>query len=226
MEGQPAQFESIGNRLGFRVVEENRRWLKLAWQGPRFPAFLCLGIALLLLFVSVPIIQALRWRGFVGPAGSLWYFPLMNLILLGISLYLISQKRTVVIDSAAQTVTLRRRGLHRQNVLALSYSEIDKLELSLDQVYSGFAVAGSSAAQSFPVPSLRLIASNGESILIDRGSKSKLAELGKSISERLMKPLAVDPAVTMQPRAPGSRNFTDQENRSNRGTGLTAGEVD
>lgn len=226
MEGQSTQFESIGSRLGFRVVEQNSRWLKLAWQGPRFPAFLCFGISVLMLFVSVPIVQALRWRGFVGPAGSLWYFPLMNLILLGISLYLISQKRTVVIDSTAQTVTLSRRSLYRHTLLALSYSEIDKLELSLDQVYSGFSVAGSSAAQSFPVPSLRLIASNGESILIDRGSKRKLAELGKNISERLVKPLATDPAVTMQPRAPSSRNFTDQENRSNRRTELTAGEVD
>ena len=185
MEGQPEQFESIGSRLGFRVVEENSRWLKLGWQGPRFPAFLCFGISVLMLFVSVPIIQALRWRGFVGPAGSLWYFPLMNLILLVISFYLISQKRTVVIDSAGRTVTLTRRSLHRQNVLALSYSEIDKIELGLDQVYSGFSVAGSSAAQSFPVPSLRLIARNGESILIDRGSKRKLAELGKSIRESL-----------------------------------------
>lgn len=201
MEGQPAQFESMGSRLGFRIVEENSRWLKLGWQGPRFPAFLCFGISVLMLFVSVPIIQALRWRGFVGPAGSLWYFPLMNLILLGISLYLMSQKRTVVIDSAGRTVTLTRRSLHRQNVLALSYSEIDKIELGLDQVYSGFSVAGSSAAQSFPVPSLRLIACDGGSILIDRGSKRKLAELGKSISERLARPLAIDPAVTAAPRA-------------------------
>ncbi len=226
MEGQSTHFESIGSRLGFRVVEENNGWLKLAWQGPRFPAFLCFGISVLMLFISVPIIQALRWRGFVGPAGSLWYFPLMNLILLGISVYLISQKRTVVIDSAAQTVTLTKRSLHRQNVLVLSYSEIDKLELSLDQVYSGFSVAGSSAAQSFPVPSLRLIAGNGDSILIDRGSKRKLAKLGESVSVRLVKPLAIDPAVNMQPHAPGSRNFTDRENRSNRGTGLTTGEVD
>jgi len=66
MEGQPAQFESIGNRLGFHVLQENSRWLKLAWQGPRFSAFLCLGIALLLLFVSVPIVLALRLRGFVS----------------------------------------------------------------------------------------------------------------------------------------------------------------
>ena len=56
MEGNPAQFEAIGNRLGFRVEEESDRELCLVWQGPRFPAFLCLGIALLLLSVSVPIL--------------------------------------------------------------------------------------------------------------------------------------------------------------------------
>ena len=85
MIGDPQEFEAIGNRLGFRPVEETPRKLLLRWQGARFPAFLCLGIAILLLFVSVPIVEALRLRGFVGPAGSLWYFPLMNLILFGIA---------------------------------------------------------------------------------------------------------------------------------------------
>ena len=195
MEGQPARFESIGSRLGFRIVEENSRWLKLTWQGARFPAFLCLGIALLLLFVSVPIVQAMRLRGLVGPAGSLWYFPLMNLILFGISLYLISQRRTIVIDHVAQTITLTRRTLHRTDALSLGTHEINRVELSLDEVYSGFAVAGSSAAQSFPVPSLRVVLTDGSSILLDRGNRKKLAELGRKISERLKKPLAIDPAL-------------------------------
>ncbi len=201
MEGQPAQFESIGNRLGFHVLEENSRWLKLAWQGPRFPAFLCLGIALLLLFVSLPIGVALWLRGFVGPAGALWYFPIMNLVLLAISLYLITQRRVILIDSVAQKVTLTRRSLYKLTSLSLSYTEIEKLELGLDQVYSGFAVAGSSAAQSFPVPSLRFIAVGGQSILIDRGSGRKLADLGTRISERLTKPLNMDPAVAIRPDA-------------------------
>jgi hypothetical protein len=209
MEGQPSQFESIGNRLGFRVLEENSRWLKLAWQGPRFPAFLCLGIALLLLFVSVPIVFALRLRGFVGPAGALWYFPIMNLILWGISLYLITQRRAILIDSAAQKVTLTRRSMYRVHVLSLSYSEIEKLELALDQVYSGFSVAGSSAAQSFPVPSLRLVAAGEKSILLDRGSRRKLTDLGKKLSERLIKPLTIDPAIAIRPDARGGRPFAD-----------------
>src|SRR5215475_5745310 len=102
MIGNPAQFEAIGNRLGFRVVEETPDKLRLVWQGARFPAFLCLGIALLLLFVSVPIVQALRLRGFTGPAGALWYFPVMNFILFSIAIFLVTQRRVIEIDSQAK----------------------------------------------------------------------------------------------------------------------------
>src|SRR4029077_15993286 len=120
------------------------------------PAFLCLGIAFVLLFISIPIVQAIRLRGFAGPAGSLWYFPLMNLILFGISVYLLSQKRTIVIDASLEKVTLAPRSLYRTALLIMSYGEIGQLKLGVDQVYNGFAIAGSSAAQSFPVPALRL----------------------------------------------------------------------
>ncbi len=43
-------------------------------------------------------------RGFVGPAGSLWYFPLMNLVLFGIAIFLVTQRRTIVFDSSAKSV--------------------------------------------------------------------------------------------------------------------------
>ena len=193
MEGNPTQFEAIGNRLGFRVLEETDKKLSLVWQGPRFPAFLCLGIALLLLSVSLPILYAIYLNGFVGAAGSLWYFPLMNLILFGISFYLLSQKRTIIIDNSAQQVTLKKRSLYQTTLLSVAYLEIKRLKLGVDQIYSGFAVAGSSAAQTFPVPSLRLLAMGGESILLDRGSLRRLEELGRRVSGRLNKPLEVDP---------------------------------
>jgi hypothetical protein len=193
MEGNPTQFEAIGNRLGFRVLEETDKKLSLVWQGPRFPAFLCLGIALLLLSVSLPILYAIYLNGFVGAAGSLWYFPLMNLILFGISFYLLSQKRTIIIDNSAQQVTLKKRSLYQTTLLSVAYLEIKRLKLGVDQIYSGFAVAGSSAAQTFPVPSLRLFAMGGESILLDRGSLRRLEELGRRVSGRLNKPLEVDP---------------------------------
>ena len=195
MEGNPTQFEAIGNRLGFRILEETDKKLSLVWQGPRFPAFLCLGIALLLLSVSLPILYAIHLNGFVGAAGSLWYFPLMNLILFGISFYLLSQKRTIIIDNLAQQVTLKKRSLYQTTLLSLAYLEIKRLKLGVDQVYSGFAVAGSSSAQTFPVPSLRLFAQGGESILLDRGSLRRLEELGRRVSSRLNKPLEIDPVL-------------------------------
>jgi hypothetical protein len=187
MEGDPAQFEAIGNRLGFQVDSETPELLKLSWRGPRFPAFLCLGIALALLFISTPILQAIQLRGFTGPAGSLWYFPLMNVILFGIAIYLILQKRTVEIDPMGKMVRLRRRSLLRRFELTLTYAEVDKLLLGIDLVESGFAVAGSTAAQSFPVPSLRLIPRSGAAILIDRSSKRRLEELAPKIAAKLGK---------------------------------------
>lgn len=195
MIGNPSQFEAIGNRLGFRVVEETPDKLKLHWQGPRFPAFLCLGIALLLLFVSVPIVQALLLRGFVGPAGSLWYFPLMNLVLFGIAFFLLTQRRIIEISSTTGQLTLRRVSLYRSTLLKVSFAEIQHITLSNDQVYSGFAIGGSTAAQSFPIPALRLIFSDGENVLLDRSSLRRLGDLGKLVSERVMKPLEVDPLL-------------------------------
>jgi hypothetical protein len=198
MIGDPRQFEAIGNRLGFRAVEETPRKLLLRWHGARFPAFLCLGIALLLLLVSVPIVEALRLRGFVGPAGSLWYFPIMNLILLGISAFLLTQRRTIEIDDELRRLTLRRHSLYRSIVLAASYDEVTKLVLGVDQVYSGFALGGSTAAESFPVPALRVTLQNGRTVLLDRGSLRKLADLGQLIGRRLNKPLDINPELQAQ----------------------------
>ena len=198
MIGDPHQFEAIGTRLGFRTVTETPRKLRLRWQGARFPAFLCLGIALLLLFISVPIVEALRLRGFVGPAASLWYFPIMNLILFGISAFLITQRRTIEIDNDSRRLTLCRQSLYRTTTLAVGYEEIAGVVLRVDQVYSGFAVGGSTAAQRFPVPALRIVLQNGENVLLDRGSFTKLVDLGKVISERLDKPLEIEPRLQEQ----------------------------
>jgi hypothetical protein len=201
MIGHPAQFEAIGNRLGFRTVEDTPRKLLLRWQGARFPAFLCLGIALLLLFVSVPIVEALRLRGFVGPAGSLWYFPVMNLILFGISVFLITQRRTIEVDTNSRKLTLRRQSLYRTIAFVAGYDEVSKVSLGVDQVYSGFAIGGSTAAQSFPVPALRLVLRSGENVLLDRGSYRRLADTGKLISARMNKPLEIDPQLLEKSQA-------------------------
>jgi hypothetical protein len=192
MIGDPAQFETIGNRLGFEVAENTPEKLRLVWRGARFPAFLCLGIALVLLFVSVPIVEALRLRGFTGPAAALWYFPLMNLILFAIALFLVTQRRVIEIDSRARRVILRRHSLYRSIILSASYDEIDKFKLGFDQVYSGFALGGSTATQKFSVPALRMILRDGAAVLLDRGSVRKLKELGRLASELLSRPLEID----------------------------------
>ncbi len=195
MIGDPAQFEAIGSRLGFRVVEETPAKLRLLWQGARFPAFLCLGIALLLLFVSVPIVQALYARGFVGPAASLWYFPLMNLLLFAIAIFLITQRRTIEVDQAARQIVLQRRSLYRTMTLRAFHDEIDKISIGIDQVYSGFAVGGSTAAETFAVPALRMVLKSQDTVLLDRGSVRRLKETGKLISERIKKPLEIAPEL-------------------------------
>jgi hypothetical protein len=192
MEGNPANFDAIGNRLGFRIAENSIQSLKLIWHGPRFPAYLCLSIAVLLLFISLPIVQAIRLRGFAGPAASLWYFPFMNMILFGIACYLLSLKRIILFNQEAQTITMTTKSLFNQLCLSASYGEIEHINLGVDQVYNGFAVAGSSAAEKFPVPSLRLFLVNGDSVLLDRGSRRRLKELGTQIGERLKRPFAID----------------------------------
>jgi hypothetical protein len=182
MQGKPSDFEAIGSRLGFRAAGDDAGKLLLVWQGARFPAFLSLGIALALGFISVPIVEALRQRGFTGPAASLWYFPLMNVILLGIAAFLLSIKRTIAVDKLTRSVTLTKRSLFRRVVLRIDHDEIASLRVAADQVYSGFALAGSSAAETYPVPSLRLVLTDGATVLIDRGGKKRLEDLAARVA--------------------------------------------
>jgi hypothetical protein len=189
MNGNPAQFEAIGSRLGFRITADEPDKIVLVWQGARFPAFLCLGIAVALLFISVPIVEALRQRGYEGPAASLWYFPLMNLILLGIAAFLLSVKRTIVFDRRERKITLRKRSIFRTRIFSAKFDEVVTLRLGADQVYSGFALAGSSAAETYGVPSLRLVVKGDETVLLDRGGMKKLESLGARLGGFIDKPL-------------------------------------
>jgi len=195
MTGDPSQFEAIGNRLGFTIIEDSPARLRLSWQGARFPAFLCVGIAALLLFVSVPILQALFLRGFTGPASSLWYFPLMNLVLFGIAIFLVTQRRTIEFDSPAKSFELSRRSLYRKTTLTAAFDEIEKITLSIDQVTSGFAMAGSTTSESFPVPALRLHFTGGQAALLDRSSLRRLEDTGMKIAERIDKKLEIAPEL-------------------------------
>lgn len=195
MEGNPAQFEAIGSRLGFRVDAEDAEGLTLVWRGVRFPAFLCLGIAVALLFLSVPIGMAIQQQGWTGPAASLWYFPVMNLILFGVALYLLSLKRTIALKPKERQIRLVKRSAFRRTRLCLDYAEIASLRLGTDQVNSGLAAASATPNERYPVPSLRLTLTGGETILLDRSSRRKLESLGQRLSQRLGKPLERDESL-------------------------------
>jgi hypothetical protein len=95
-------------------------------------------------------------------------------------------------DHQVQTIILTNQSLFNRSCLSASYSEIEQINLGVDQVYNGFAVAGSSAAEQFPVPSLRLFLVSGDSVLLDRGSRRRLKELGSKIGELLKRPLEID----------------------------------
>lgn len=193
MQGQPHHFESIGSRLGFQIREETPQRLFLTWQGTRFPGWLCLGLALLLLFLSVPILQAIKLQGFGSRVGALWYFPLMNFLLLGIGAFLVSVRRSITLDRQFCRILLTKETLVSRRVLQLDFPEIVSLKVGADQVYSGAGVAGSTVGQSFfPVQSLRIVLGGGETVLLDRGSRRRLESLGEKLSIFLERPLVND----------------------------------
>jgi hypothetical protein len=187
MEGHPTDFETIGSRLGFQIKEQSGDHLQMVWHGTRFPGLLCLGVSSALLLLSVPIVEAIRLRGLKSPAGPLWYFPVMNFILLGVAVFLLSRQRTITFDKRSGTVTLSKRGLFLRKELIVDFDKIASLKLVTDQVYSGLGVAGSTAGQGFPALSLRLVLESGETILLDRGGRRRLEELGVRLSDFLGK---------------------------------------
>ena len=197
MTGDPRHFESIGNRLGFRAIPSGGDEIHLVWRGGRFPAFLCLGIACFLLLLSVPVFRAILAQGLDSAVGNLWYFPAMNVVLFGVVVFLLTLKRTIRIDRLAGKVHLSRSSLFMRRRLTLDFGEVRALKLGEDQVYSGFAVAGSTAGQkSFPARSLRLLLSGSQSVLLDRGGGRRLHELAARIGRFMDKPVEEVPPGT------------------------------
>ena len=190
MEGDPRHFESFISHLGFQIHQEDSYGVSMVWRGTRYPGFLCLGLCLALLFLSVPVVQAILIRGMDSTAMSLWYFPTMNLILLCVAIFLLSLNRTTVIDQRSKRVLLSKRSILKRRSLAVPFGEIAALRVGTDMVYSGFAVAGSTMGQSrFPTASLRLTLKSGETVLLDRGSKKKIHDLALRINRFLDKPI-------------------------------------
>ena len=194
MTGDPRHFESIGNRLGFRAGPSGDHELNLVWRGGRFPALLCLGIAVFLLLLSVPVFLAILAQGLDSAVGNLWYFPTMNVVLFGVALFLLTLKREIRIDRRAGTVSMSRSSLLMRRRLTVEFDEVRALRVADDQVYSGFAVAGSTAGQkSFPARSLRLLLSGSQSVLLDRGGGKRLDELAARIAGFMGKPVEGTP---------------------------------
>ncbi len=190
MTGNPRHFESIGNRLGFRAEPSGSHELDLVWRGGRFPALLCLGIAAFLLLLSVPVFLAILAKGLDSAVGNLWYFPAMNLVLFGVALFLLTLKREIRIDRRAGEVYMSRSSLLMRRRLIVAFDEVRALRVSDDQVYSGFAVAGSTAGQkSFPARSLRLLLAGSQSVLLDRGGGKRLDALAARIAGFMDKPV-------------------------------------
>jgi hypothetical protein len=116
----------------------------------------------------------------------------MNLVLLGIAAFLLSVKRTIAVDKLTRAVTLTKRSLLRRVRLSVNYDEIAALRVAADQVYSGFALAGSSAAETYPVASLRLVLKDGATVLMDRGGRKRLEELAARVAGIVGKPVDVE----------------------------------
>ncbi len=200
MRGHPSRFESFVTRLEFQTDEEGEDRLSLVWRGARFPGYLCLGLSLALLILSVPIMEAIRIRGLGTTVASLWYFPVMNIILFGVAAFLLSLKRVIVMDQGSHQVYLLKKSLLRRSDLAVSFSEIVALRLGTDMVYSGPVLAGSTSGQSFfPASALRLVLASGETVLLDRGNKSKMEDLARRLSRCLCKPITSESKNTTQP---------------------------
>lgn len=200
MRGHPSRFESFVTRLEFQTDEEGEDRLSLVWRGARFPGYLCLGLSLALLILSVPIMEAIRIRGLGTTVASLWYFPVMNIILFGVAAFLLSLKRVIVMDQGSHQVYLLKKSLLRRSDLAVNFSEIVALRLGTDMVYSGPVLAGSTSGQSFfPASALRLVLTSGETVLLDRGNKSRMEDLARRLSSCLCKPITSESKNTTQP---------------------------
>ena len=190
MEGDPRHFESFISRLGFQIHQDEAHGVHLVWRGALYPGFLCLGLSLALLFLSLPVFRAILIKGMGSTAMSLWYFPAMNLILFCVAIFLLSLKRTTVIDQRSKRVLLSKRSIFRRSGLAVDFDEIAAVRVGTDMVYSGPAVAGSTMGQNrFPTASLRLALNGGGTVLLDRGSKQTIHDLAHRINRLLDKPI-------------------------------------
>jgi hypothetical protein len=113
----------------------------------------------------------------------------MNLIPLGIAVFLFSVKRTILFDRPGRKIVLIKRSIFRKMSFCAGYDEVTALRFGADHVYSGFALSSSSAAETYSVPSLRLVLNSGGTVLLDRGGKNRLENLAERLASFIDKRL-------------------------------------
>ena len=190
MKGDTGHFESFVTRLGLQIEEASPKRISLIWRGGRFPGFICLGVALALLVLSVPIGTAIHSQGWTGTAASLWYFPVMDALLFGVAFFLITLKRRVIVDQPSCRVILTKKSLWKRRELSVDFNEIECLKIGTDLVYSGPALAGSTAGQRFfPANALRLVLKDKRTVLLDRGNTKGIQALAQRLAILVQKPI-------------------------------------
>ena len=114
----------------------------------------------------------------------------MNLILFCVGAFLLSLKRSILMDQRSRRVRISKRSLWNHREIVIGFAEIDGLQIGTDLVYSGPALAGSTVGQRFfPATSLRLVLADGATVLLDRGGKGRIRDLALRLKEILHKPV-------------------------------------
>ena len=137
--------------------------IRLLWRGPRFPAFLCLGIALLLLLISVPIVRSHSHSWFRWPGGIALVFSADESDSVRHCVFLLTQRRTIEIDPGAGRLSLRRQ---KPLSVCRLYGDGQRDPLESPSVsIASTAVSrwvGRPPRSAFQLPALRLELSSGE----------------------------------------------------------------
>ena len=122
---------------------------------------------------------------------SLWYFPMMNLVLLGIGIYLLSLRRQIVFEKNTKLIMFEKIDLFRRPTLRLRFDEVKRAEVALDLVQVGFTLMGKTDNEGYPIPAIRLVLHSGKTLLVERGKKNRVVELGEKISRVVDCPFSV-----------------------------------
>jgi hypothetical protein len=115
---------------------------------------------------------------------------MMNAILLFLGLYLLSLRRRILFDAKQKVVTFKKRSLLGSLSFRVPFDEVAQVCVSPDIVHLAVGVVGGKDA-GYPVPALRLALQGGGTVLVERGKRHLVEELGRKISRALDSPLTL-----------------------------------